>query len=100
MSSPETLPTFSICREYIDENGIWNPRDRDKPIEDGFQVNVFGRKEHYLALADAIRDFALKDTSEDSEYHEHIEGLESVDRKVRFHLIARKDDVGESIQGS
>lgn len=91
------FPTFSICREYLDEDGIWNPRDQDEPIEGGFQLSLFGRKEHYLALAEAIREFAMRDTTNDGDYHEHIEGFETVNRKVGFHLIVRKDDVGNSI---
>ncbi|SRR6266705_386117 len=94
--------SFVMCREYLDEDGIWNPRDGDSPVEGGFQVNVFGTREHYLRLADAIRQFAEQDTSKDGDYHEHFhghepsQGLFSADGKIRFHVILRKDDVGDS----
>ena len=98
-SMPTKFPhvTFLINKEYLEEGGIWNPRDEDPPIEGGFQINVFGTRKHYLRLADAIRQFAEQDTSSDGDYHEHFEGLFNSDGKVRLHVILRKDDVGDSI---
>ncbi len=89
--------TFLMAREYLDEDGIWNPRDDDPHLEGGFQVNVLGTREHYLRLAEAIREFAEQDTSSDGDHHEHFEGLMTADGKVRLHVILRKDDVGDSI---
>jgi hypothetical protein len=89
--------SFLVNREYLDTDGIWNPRDEDPPMEGGFQINVFGSREHYLRLADAIRQFAERDTSHDGDYHEHFEGLLNSDGKVRLHIILRKDDVGDGI---
>lgn len=86
-----------MAREYLDEDGIWNPLDDDLRVDSGFQVNVFGTREHYFHLAEAIRQFAEQDTSHDGDHHEHIEGLMTVNGKVRLHLILRKDDVGDSI---
>lgn len=88
--------SFLIDREYLDEDGIWNPRDADA-LDGGFQINVMGTREHYLQLADFIRSFAEQDTSNDGDYHEHFEGIMSANGKVRFHIILRKDDVGDSI---
>jgi hypothetical protein len=87
--------TFLISREYLDEDGLWNPRDEEPPVEGGFQVNVFGSREHYLALADSIRQFAEKETGGDGDFHNHFEFL-AANGKVRVHLICRKDDIGES----
>ena len=89
--------TFIVNKEYLDEDGIWNPKDDDPPMECGFQVNVFGSRDHYLRLADAIREFAEQDTSNDGDYHEHFQGLLTLNGKVRLHIILRKDDVGNSI---
>ena len=86
--------TFLAAREYLDEEGIWNPKDGDAPVECGFQINVFGTRDHYLKLAEALKKFAEKDTSKDGDYHEHFEGLTSANGKVRLHVILRKDDVG------
>jgi hypothetical protein len=88
--------TFMMAREYPVEDGLWSPRDDDPALEGGFQVNVFGTREHYLRLADAIRRFAEQDTSHDGDHHEHFEGLLTANGKVRLHVILRKDDVGDS----
>ena len=95
---PTNFPhvTFLMSKEYLGKDGIWNPRDKDKAIEGGFQVNVFGTREHYLQLADSIRQFAEQDTSTDGDYHEHFEGLFTANGKVRLNVILRKDDVGDS----
>jgi hypothetical protein len=85
-----------MAREYPEENGLWNPRDDDPPLDGGFQVNVFGTREHYLRLADAIRRFAERDTSNDGDHHEHFGDLMAANGKVRLHVILRKDDVGDS----
>lgn len=87
---------FSVSREYLDRNGIWNPRDGMPPLKAAFQVNIFGAREHYLQLAEFFREFAERDTSTDGDYHDHFEGLMSTSGKVRLHLILRKDDVGDS----
>jgi len=87
--------TFLMAREHPNEDGLWNPRDDDPPLEGGFQVNVFGTREHYLRLADAIRRFAEQETSHDVD-HERFEGLHTANGKVRLHVILRKDDVGDS----
>ena len=88
---------FGVNREYLDENGIWNPKDEDPPLEDAFQVNVFGTKKEYLKLSEFFRELAEKDTSLDGDYHEHYEEIMSIWGGVRLHVILRKDDVGDSI---
>jgi hypothetical protein len=89
--------SFMMTREVLDEDGIWNPVDGEPFIsEGGFQINVFGTREHYLRLADAIRKFAERDTLTDGDYHEHFEDLFAAEGKVRLHIILRKDDVGDS----
>src|SRR5689334_22755087 len=87
--------TFLMAREYLEEDGLWNPRDNDAVLEGGFQINVFGTRKHYLKLADAIRQFAEQETASDGDYHEHFEGVMSANGKVRLHVILRKDDVGD-----
>lgn len=96
---PKEFPhvTFLMAREYLDKDGVWNPRDDDSPLDGGFQLNVFGTREHYLRLAEAIRQFAERDTSHDGDHREHFEGLMTANGKVRLHVILRKDDVGDSI---
>ncbi|MFA7237475.1 MAG: hypothetical protein WC058_11475 [Phycisphaeraceae bacterium] len=70
---------FLMNREYCDEDGLWNPRESDPPLEDAFQINVFGSREHYLKLADMLRAFAERDTGDDGDYHEHFDRITSVD---------------------
>jgi hypothetical protein len=82
---------FSVAREYLDRNGIWNPRDKTPPLKEAFQVNVFGSRAHYLQLAEFFREFAERDTSTDGDYHDHFEGLMSTSGNVRLHVILRKD---------
>ena len=96
--STEVLPfvSFSVSPEYLDENGIYNPRDGQPPLEAAFQVNVFGTREHYLKLAEFFRAFAEQDTTSDGDYHDHFEGVLSHNGKVRLHVILRKDDVGDA----
>lgn len=93
-----TLPfvTFVVRREYRSRDGQWNPRIKEPLFAGGLQVNVFGRRKHYLQLAAFLKDFAERDTSDDGEYHDHFEGLMSVDGRVRLNVILRKDDVGDS----
>jgi hypothetical protein len=88
---------FSVAREYLGRDGLWNPRDRTPPLKAAFQVNLFGSRKHYLKLAEFFREFAERDTSKDGDFHEHFEGLMSTDSNVRLHIILRKDDVGDSI---
>lgn len=88
---------FSVTREYLGQDRIWNPRDNAPPLKAAFQVNVFGSRKHYLQLAEFFREFAERDTSTDGDYHEHFEGVMSTDGNVRLHIILRKDDVGDSI---
>jgi hypothetical protein len=92
----ESRLPFLVCSEYFDEDGIWNPRHTEPPLEAAFQVNVFGSRAEYLRLAEFFRAFAEQDTSRDGDYHEHFEGLTSLDGKVRLHVILRKDDVGDA----
>jgi hypothetical protein len=89
--------TFVACHEHLDENGIWNPRHADPPLEAAFQVNVFGRREQYIALSDALRAFAEQDLSKIGIDHDHFEGVTSVDGKVRLHLILR---IGDDVTGT
>lgn len=84
-----------MSREYLSRDGIWNPRDGAPPLKAAFQVNVIGTREHYLQLAEFFRKFAERDTSDDSDYHEHFEGLISTCGNVRLHVILRKDDIGD-----
>ncbi len=87
---------FSVAREYLGRNGLWNPRDGNPPLKAAFQINVFGAREHYLQLAEFFREFAERDTSTDGDYHDHFEGISSNNGLVRLHVILRKDDVGDS----
>ena len=89
--------TFLMAEEHLDKNGLWNPQDEDPSLDGGFQVNVFGTREHYLKLAEIIRLFAEQDTSHDGDHHVHFEDLLTANGKVRLHVILRKDDVGNSI---
>ncbi len=94
--APPLFVNFSVEREYLGSNGLWNTRAETPPVTDAFQVNVFGSREHYLKLAEFFRKFAERDTSTDGDYHEHFEGLMSTSGNVRLHVILRKDDVGDS----
>ena len=94
---PFPFVNFVVAREYLGRDGQWNPRRGGPPFKGGLQINVFGRREHYLRLARFFRRLAERDTSADSEYHEHFMGLLSADGTVRLHVILRKDDVGDSI---
>jgi hypothetical protein len=73
--------------------------DEDRVLESGFQVNVFGTREHYLRLADAIRRFAEQDAAHDCEHYEHFKSLLIANGRVWLHVILRKDDAGEAHGG-
>jgi hypothetical protein len=90
---------FTVDREYLGRDGLWNPRDHGSAFKGGFQINVFASRRGYLELAEFIRRFARRDTSDDGDHHEHFEGLMCLRKRVRFHIILRKDDVGDSIWG-
>lgn len=95
-SPPFPFVNFLVAREYLGRDGQWNPRWGGPPVKGGFQIQVFGRREHYLRLARFFRQLAERDTSGDGEYHEHFAELMSADGTVRLHVILRKDDVGDS----
>ena len=86
---------FLVAREYLEEEGLWNPRDEEGGLEGGLQINLVGTRDQYLQMAELLRQFAEMDTAGDSDFHEHFEGLISADGKTRVHLILRKDDVGD-----
>lgn len=86
---------FLVAREYPEEGGLWNPRDDEGGFEGGLQINLVGTRDHYLRMAELLRQFAELDTSGDSDFHEHVEGMMSADGKTRVHLILRKDEVGD-----
>jgi hypothetical protein len=97
LSNSTSFPVnFHVHREVVNEDGLWNPTD-DGSLEGGLQINVYGRKANFLKLADAIRAFAETKSSEDADFHQHFEGLWSVDRRTRLHVTLRKDDLGNSI---
>ena len=87
--------SFIIAKESLGPDGIWNPSDEEGSLQGGLQINLIGDSSDYHALADWIRDFANRDTTPDSDYHEHVGGLMSGDGRTRLHLIVRKDDVGD-----
>jgi hypothetical protein len=82
-----------------DEDALWNPRDHDRALQSGFQVNVFGTREHYLKLADAIRRFAEQDAAHDCDHDECFQSLLTANGRVWLHVILRKDDAGEAHGG-
>ncbi|RBP41355.1 hypothetical protein DES53_107186 [Roseimicrobium gellanilyticum] len=91
MSAPTI--SFLVAEEHL-EDGLWNPKDSAEAPA-GLQINLIGNRAHYLKLAEFIKKFAEQDTSNDSEYHEHFNGMMSVDGRTRLHIILRKDDVGD-----
>ena len=95
-SAKSTFVNFYVAREYLDRDGNWNPRPIPPPLNAAFQISLLGSREHYLQLAEFLRKFAERDTSDDSEYHEHFDGLMSVIGNVRLDVILRKDDAGDS----
>jgi hypothetical protein len=94
MSSKFPHVDFCVISEYLDDDGLWNPRDDDPPLTGGVQINLSGTREQYLQLAATIRDFAEQNTLGDPDYHKHFDDLFSVNRKFRVHLIMRKHDLG------
>jgi hypothetical protein len=95
----EVPVSFIIAKESLGPDGIWNPSDEDGSLQGGLQVNLIGNKDDYYALADWIRQFADQDSSSDSDFHEHFEGVMSADGRTRLHLIIRKDDIGNGAYG-
>ena len=83
----------------IDEDALWSQRGDDRALQSGFQVNVFGTREHYLRLADAIRRFAEQDAAHDCDHYEHFKSLLTANGRVWLHVILRKDDAGEAQGG-
>jgi hypothetical protein len=86
-----SLVQFAIYREFLDENGLWNPR-HEGPYDGGLQISINASSEGYRQLAAYFQRLADVDTSNDNNYHEHSEPLFSVDGKTRLHLTCRKDD--------
>jgi len=82
-----------------DKDPLWGRRGDDRALESGFQINVFGTREHYLRLADAIRRFAEQDAAHDCEHYEHFKSLLIANGRAWLHVILRKDDAGEAHEG-
>jgi hypothetical protein len=83
--------SFSVQREIVDENGIWNPIFGEDTVEGGFQINLWGTSEGYRELAKYLLAVAELDSSADPDFHEHHE-VTSADGRTRLHVIVRKDD--------
>lgn len=75
-----------------DEDPVWSRRGDTQALESGFQINVFGTREHYLRLADAIRRFAEQDAAHDCDHYEHVKSLLTANGPVWLRVILRKDD--------
>jgi len=85
---------FSVYREVVDENGVWNPVIGEDTVEGGFQINLWGTSEGYRELAKYLLSIAELDTSANPDFHEHHE-ITSADGRTRLHVIVRKDDSRE-----
>lgn len=82
---------FDVYREFQDADGLWNPIG-EGPYSGGLQISINGSAEDYRELASYFATLADRDTSADTEYHEHNGPFLSIDGKSRLHLICRKDD--------
>jgi hypothetical protein len=74
---------FTACQEWVDEDGIWNPRDGNGSFKGGLQINVYGNKERFLALSKYFAEMAAV-----ADDHDHCE-LVSDDGYTRLHFIIR-----------
>jgi len=84
--------TFSVHREYLGRNGLWNPRDSEGPVKAGFQINFLGTSQGYRKLAGYFLSLAELDSRLDEDFHQHLEGIVSENGNTRLHLIFRKND--------
>jgi hypothetical protein len=88
--------TFLVSNEYLDEEGIWNPRDDEPEHEGAFQVNVFGTREYYLRLAESHSQLCRAEHVRRRRLPRTFRWDHVRHDKTRLHLILRKDDVGDS----
>jgi hypothetical protein len=83
---------FTVNREVVDEDGIFNPIDGEGTYEGAFQVNIHAHRKGYQELARFFLALSQYDVGGDSCFHVHLEGAMSCDNRTRIHLIFRKDD--------
>ncbi len=81
---------FLVDREAPDEDGLWNPVPSEPTLTGGLQINIWADSEGYRELGRYCLALAELDSQEDPGFHEHHEGLTSVDGRTRLHVICRK----------
>lgn len=87
---------FSVCREYLDEEGIWNPKENEGYFDGALQISMYGTQEKYRELG----EFFIRMSEEiGDDNHWHFEGNESILGNSRIHLILRSGEYPEFIEG-
>ena len=80
---------FSVFKERLGRDGLWNPRDGEPTVKGGFQINVTATSRGFRELGRYLLALAEIDSSRDEDYHEHVEAV-SVDGRTRFQFILTK----------
>jgi hypothetical protein len=81
---------FFVHREVLGEDGIWNPVLGEGSLEGGLQINIWADSDGYRELGRYLLALAELDASADPGFHEHHDGLISLDGRTRMHIICRK----------
>jgi hypothetical protein len=87
--------TFTMHRERPDEDGMLNPVDGERTVEESFQINVVGNSRGYRELGKLLLALAELDTTQDPDFHQHHDEVVSADGRSHLHVIFRKQDKGK-----
>jgi hypothetical protein len=81
---------FKVLPTRRDASGFYNPRRPPRPLDGSLQVNIFGTSRGFRALGRYFLALAELDTRADPGFHQHEDGLQSLDGATRIDLVVHK----------
>jgi len=81
---------FVVHKQELDENGILNPVENGVTLKGSFQINLTGNSDGYKEIGKYFLALAELDSSQDPDFHEHLDDIISEDGKTHFDIIIRK----------
>ncbi len=83
---------FTLHRELSDDEGVSGPVPGELGIRGTFQLNLFGTTKGFRELGRYFLGLAELDSAADPDYHEHFDGLLSLDSQTMVNVVVRKQE--------
>jgi hypothetical protein len=81
---------FNVLPEVAKRDGSIGPRPDAKGYSGSLQINLAGTASDYRELGRHLLAIAELDASADPDFHQHYDGLRSMDGRTQINLILRK----------